>query len=123
MRINSVPGTRQILLAALTRRYPLYSGGIRFANHALVRRLGGTSDELVWARVKGGEVLAGLNDLVGRTAFYTGDLDRKISWVCGRIARPGDTVLDIGANIGIVTSVVIQTRWQNGESSCLRAQP
>jgi FkbM family methyltransferase len=98
-----VPGTRQILLAALTRRYPLYSGGIRFANHALVRRLGGTSDELVWARVKGGEVLAGLNDLVGRTAFYTGDLDRKISWVCARIARPGDTVLDIGANIGIVT--------------------
>jgi FkbM family methyltransferase len=98
-----VPGARQLLLAALTRRYPLYSGGIRFANHPLIRRLGGTSDELVWSRVKGGEVLTGLNDLVGRTAFYTGDLDRKISWVCARIVRPGDTVLDIGANLGIVT--------------------
>jgi FkbM family methyltransferase len=98
-----MPGLRQSLLAALTRRYPLYSGGIRLANHSVIRRLAGASNELVWSRVNGGEVLACLDDLVGRTAFYTGDLDRKISWVCARIVKPGDTVLDIGANIGIVS--------------------
>ena len=48
-------------------------------------------------------MLARLDDLVGRTAFYTGDLDPKISWVCARIVKPGDTVVDIGANIGIVS--------------------
>lgn len=94
---------RRSFLALLTRRYPLYSGGIRLANHPLVQRLAGRSEEVVWARVKGGEVLCCLNDLVGRTAFYTGDLDRKISWICERIVKPGDTALDIGANIGIVS--------------------
>jgi FkbM family methyltransferase len=98
-----VPTIRQSLLAALTRRYPLYSGNIRLANHQLIRRLAGVNDELVWSPVRGGEVLARLDDLVGRTAFYTGDLDPKISWVCARIVKPGDTVLDVGANIGIVS--------------------
>ena len=98
-----MPTISQSLFALLARRYPLYSGGIRFANHPLVRKLGRTGEDLVWANVKGGKVLCNLNDLVGRTAFYTGDLDRKISWICAKIVRPGDTVLDIGANVGIVS--------------------
>ncbi len=107
----------------MTRRYPLYSGGIRLANHPLIRRLGGTSDEFVWSRVKGGEVLTCLNDLVGRTAFYTGDLDRKISWVCGRIVRSGDTVLDIGANIGIVSLRLAQLVGEKGKVHAFEPNP
>nr|WP_284438334.1 FkbM family methyltransferase [Thalassococcus arenae] len=34
---------------------------------------------------------------------YVGDLDRKVSWVVDRCLRPGDTALDIGANLGLVT--------------------
>jgi hypothetical protein len=42
---------------------------------------------------------------VGRAAFYVEDLDRKLSWICRQLIRPGDTVLDIGANgIGITES-------------------
>ncbi len=118
-----MPTISQSLLAFLTRRYPLYSGGIRFANHALIQKLGGTGDDLVWARVKGGEVLCNLNDLVGRTAFYTGDLDRKISWVCARIVKPGDTVLDIGANVGIVSLWLAKLVGANGKVHAFEPNP
>lgn len=119
----AMPTISQSLLAVLTRRYPLYSGGIRFANHALMQKLGGTEDDLVWARVKGGEVLCNLNDLVGRTAFYTGDLDRKISWVCARIVQPGDTVLDIGANVGIVSLWLAKLVGNNGKVHAFEPNP
>ncbi len=98
-----MPTFRQSFVAHLARRYPLYSGCGSLANSAMLRRLAGESDESVWSRVPGGEVLASLDDYVGRSAFYLGELDRKITWICGRIVRPGDVVLDIGANIGMVT--------------------
>jgi len=48
-------------------------------------------------------LLAPLDDYVGRSAFYVGDLDRKVSVLVDRFVRPGDTVLDIGANLGLIT--------------------
>jgi FkbM family methyltransferase len=98
-----MPTVRQQLIASFTRRYPFYSGCASFANTSLLHRLAGASGGRTWSQVPGGEVLASLTDYVGRAAFYTGDLDRKITWICRKIVEPGDTVLDIGANIGIVT--------------------
>ncbi len=94
---------RRNLVASFTRLYPFYSGCATLANHPLIQKLAGVSDDTVWAAVTGGEVLAPLGDYVGRAAYYTGELDRKITWICSKLIRPGDTVLDIGANIGIVT--------------------
>lgn len=98
-----MPSLRQSLVATLLRRYPLYSGAGTLANSKLVTTLAGTSNESVWCPTSGGDVLAPLHDYVGRAAYYCGDLDPKISWVCRKLVNPGDTVCDIGANIGIVT--------------------
>lgn len=102
-----MPSLRQRLVAMLLRRYPLYSGAGTLANSKFVTTLAGTSHENIWCpTVGGGEVLAPLNDYIGRAAYYCGDLDPKVSWVCKRIVKRGDTVCDIGANIGIVTMLM-----------------
>jgi FkbM family methyltransferase len=99
-----MPTARQLIVSSVTRHYPFYSGCGRLANHRVVRRIAGESTEIAWAPVHGGyRVAAPLADHVGRAIFYAGDLDRKITWACSRLVRPGDTVLDIGANLGLVT--------------------
>jgi FkbM family methyltransferase len=98
-----MPTLRQRAVSSVLRNYPFYSGCGRIANHSWVKALAGTSEEETWARVPGGEVLAPLDDLMGRSAYYAGEHDRKITWICQKLIRRGDTVLDIGANLGMVT--------------------
>ena len=118
-----MPTIRQSFIASLTRLYPFYSGCATFANKSFLQKLAGTSLERVWSHVPGGEVLAPLNDYVGRAAFYVGDLDRKITWICTQIVRPGDTVLDIGANIGMVTLWLSKLVGNNGKVHAFEPNP
>jgi FkbM family methyltransferase len=102
-----MPTVRQSVVAFVTRRYPLYSGCGTLANHRVVQRLAGPGNDLGWGRVRGGaRVSAPLGDYVGRAVYYVGDLDRKITWLCSRLVRRGDTVIDVGANLGLVTMVL-----------------
>lgn len=90
-------------VSRITRLYPLLSGCGAFANHPLVDRLAGRPKHEAWAQVEGGKLRVSLDDYVGRAAFYVGDLDRKVSTIIDRFVKPGSTVLDIGANIGLVS--------------------
>lgn len=122
-RKSNVPTIRQSVVANLTRLYPLYSGCDAVANNQFVQMVAGTSNECVWSHVPGGEILSPLDDYVGRAAFYVGDLDRKITWTCAQIVRPGDTVLDIGANIGIVTLLLSTLVGKSGKVHAFEPNP
>lgn len=109
-----MPQLRQRVISKLTRLYPFFSGCAPFANSKFLNLVAGESHEQVWTEVKGGEVLASLNDYIGRSAYYVGDLDRKISWILSKIVEEGDNVFDIGANIGIVTLHLSQLTAKSG---------
>lgn len=91
------------IVASLTRRYPFYSGVSRLANGRLLATVAPPSSKKRWIAAPGGYVRSSLDDFIGRTVFFGGDLDRKLSWLLRRFILPGDCVLDIGANIGIVS--------------------
>lgn len=97
-----MPNWRQHLGARVLHWYPFASGCGALANHKLVDFLLGRSDETVWARTPSGRLRVSLADFVGKAAYYVGDLDPKVSWIVNRLVSPGDTVLDIGANVGVV---------------------
>lgn len=41
-------------------------------------------------------------EYLGRTVLLTGEWDPKVTWVCKKLLRAGDTFVDIGAHCGIV---------------------
>ncbi len=73
---------------------------------------------MVWARTAHGRLHCSLADYVGRSAYYLGDLDPKVSWIIKRVVNPGDVALDIGANIGLVTLLLARCV---GTSGCVHA--
>jgi FkbM family methyltransferase len=94
---------RASLIALFTRRYPFFSGIGRIANSRLMQWAVPPSPEPRWARSRGGHISVTLDDILGRTVFLFGDLDRKLTWILARLIRQGDHVLDVGANIGLVS--------------------
>ena len=92
------------MMAGLGHLYPLYSGGSRLAHSSAFRALVGRPNERVWTRLIGGaKILVPLDDYVGHVVYFMGDWDPKVTWVCRRILRQGDTIIDVGANMGLVT--------------------
>ena len=92
---------RQVLQGA-SRTYPLLSGYGTLANSRLFQ-WAAREDALLVARLRdGSSIYVHVNDYVGRAVFYFGDLDPKISWLCRATLRPGDLVVDIGGNYGVV---------------------
>src|SRR5258705_75825 len=103
MKLVVVPTLYQHSLAAITRRYPFLSGAATLSNSPAFSRFSGSNNTEGWCPTPGGEIYARLNDYVGRAVFFSGDLDRKLTSVARQLIQKGDTVFDIGANIGVMT--------------------
>ncbi len=80
--------------------------------------------ELVESRLRdGSRVWMYLGDAVGRTVYWCADHDPKITWVCRRVLRPGDTCVDVGANIGAVALQAARLVGARGAVHAIEPQP
>ena len=119
-----MPTWNQVAVASVTRRYPLLSGCASIANSPWLMKVAPPNgSERVWAAVPGGEVYVSLDDFVGRSAYFFGDLDPKLTWICKRLVGRGDTVLDIGANLGVMTTLLSRLVGPTGQVHAFEPNP
>lgn len=62
------------------------------------------------------------DDLIGRHILMSGKFDRSVAQMLLDHARPGDTLLDIGANIGYVSALFLN-QVKDGKAICFEPQP
>jgi len=75
-------------------------------------------------RLRDGSVaLVDPSDALGRTVYYAGDWDPKITWACRRLLRPGDTFLDIGAHCGVVALAAAHAVGEGGQVHAFEPNP
>jgi FkbM family methyltransferase len=117
------PAARERLAARALRLWPFLSGCGRLAASGPARALLPTAPRVVWARVRGARIAVPLDDLVGRAIFLAGDLDRKVTWVLDRLLGPGDTVVDVGANLGLVSLIAAQRVGPRGRVLAIEPSP
>ncbi len=115
---------RKKILAKLIRLYPFLSGCGTIANSKWVQQLAGESTEKVWTKLENGlSIQASLADFDGRATFYAGDTDRKITQLFKLILRPGDTALDIGANMGLTALRAAHLVGESGQVHAFDPNP
>jgi FkbM family methyltransferase len=108
-------------VAWLARNWPFTNGSGRFLDKYGKGIELGSGERLVDTS-DGFPLHVFANDLIGRHILLTGRFDRSVVQVLLDHARPGDTLLDIGANIGYVSAVFL--RSVSGSSAvCVEPQP
>jgi FkbM family methyltransferase len=121
------PAAREPLrefLRFFTRIYPLLSGCGTIAQTRILSSLVKSERDPKIVRLKSGELLIIiLDDYVGRSVYYFGDLDPKVSWLCRNILRRGDTAIDIGANLGLVAVTMASVVGSLGAVHAFEPQP
>lgn len=83
-----------------TRVYPFRRGHGRILTRTWLGKLDLGSEPLTTTALEGFRIDVYPNDLIGRHILLTGQFDRTVVEVLCRFAQVGDTLLDIGANIG-----------------------
>lgn len=90
-------------LRTLGRSYPLYSGAGMIHGYLKGRQFAPTEEWVVTTLRNGARMWVNPSDFAGLYVYYTGGIDRKLLWLLKKLLRPGDTFLDIGANIGVAS--------------------
>ncbi len=111
-------------LTFLGHSLPVASGLGMFAEMGwcqwAVASLGQTAE----ARLRSGlRLIIDPTEYLGRTVLLTGEWDPKVTWVCQKLLRNGDTFIDIGAHCGVVAVEAARLVGPSGKVHAFEPQP
>lgn len=102
-----MPRLSQRFARTLLHAYPFRRGQGRLIDRTRLGRMAFDTPIIDVGTQHGFRMRVNPNDLIGRHLYYTGQFDRTIVDVIHRYAKPGDRILDIGANIGYVSCCLL----------------
>ena len=110
-----------VMVPFIARNWPFANGSGRILDK-YAKRVDLGHGERIARTSDGFPIHVYADDLIGRHILMSGKFDRSVVQALLRHARPGDTLLDIGANIGYVSAVFLK-KVRNGTALCIEPQP
>jgi len=89
------------MLRTVLKHYPFWKGRGVLANSQLLRSK--TKNNRVVKLNHGLDIVVTENDYISRMIRFFGDFDPSLTKLLFSILRPGDILIDIGANLGVIT--------------------
>jgi FkbM family methyltransferase len=109
-------------LASIVRKLRTIKVGYRITDSAIAAWVCGDGAAVAELRY-GARAVVFINDYVGRAMYLWGEHDPRITSVLDAVLRPGDTVLDIGANFGVVGLFACKKVGEKGKVHLFEPQP
>lgn len=110
-------------LSAVLRHYPFLSGHGKIALSKPLAAFARNEHFAVITLRNGAKMLVRGKDHCGRILMYMGDLEPIITFAAQRLLKPGDTVLDIGANMGWFSMTAAPIVGLSGSVHAFEPQP
>jgi FkbM family methyltransferase len=118
-----MPTTIHRSIRFLSSFYPLLSGQGTLLQTFPLSRIRFDEDRLAITLGNGYKVCIFPNDFIGRAIYFFGDVDPKITKLLQALLDPGDSLIDVGANVGIVSFQCIPFVGPNGRVIAVEPQP
>jgi FkbM family methyltransferase len=109
-------------LASVVRKLRTVKVGHRITGSAIAKWACGEGVAVAELRY-GARAIVFVNDHVGRALYLWGEYEPRITSVMDTVLRPGDTVLDIGANFGVVGLFACKKVGEKGKVHLFEPQP
>ncbi len=109
------------VISTIARHWPFANGSGRILDK-FGKRIDLGSGKRIAQTSDGFPMQVFAEDLIGRHLIMSGKFDRSVIQVLLDLAKPGDTFLDVGANIGYYSAVFLKN-VKNSNAICFEPQP
>lgn len=118
-----MPPLLRRLVRVASRRFPFLTGRATLVQSPPLRWLHFREKRLTVRLADGSRLVVFPNDFIGKAVYFFGDLDPKIPRTLARLLDPGDTLIDVGANVGLVSVQCLRLVGPHGRVVAVEPQP
>jgi FkbM family methyltransferase len=118
-----MPKLSHHLFKSMLSRYPLLSGRGTLLQYPPLRGLRFNEEVLRVVLPNGHIVFVDPNDFIGRLVYYFGDVDPKVTKTLALLLGRGETLIDVGANVGVIALQALPFVGEQGRIVAFEPQP